>query len=130
MKRFGTVAALLAVISIIRPASASVLCIAPGGHVAIEDADAGCCVSAGLHFPIESGIADETGPECCGCCTDFVISPNGKTAVAPSVSWLSVPACLPGTSPGENDTVATVVRSIVSLGGLIPVSPPSVPLRC
>jgi hypothetical protein len=130
MKRFGTIATLLAVIAIIRPASASVLCIAPGGHVAIEDADAGCCASPGLHSPVKSRIADETGPEGCGCCTDFVISPNGKAAVAPSGSYFAAPACLPGTSPGEDDTVAAVVRSMVSLGGLIPVSPPSAPLRC
>jgi hypothetical protein len=76
---------LLAALLLMFPASASVVCIAPGDHVAIENLDALCCKSSAItaqdyHSPgNEPGMASD-----CRSCTDLLISLNERGAIPKS----------------------------------------------
>ena len=82
----GTVV-ILAVISLVFPSSASVLCIAPGGHVAIEDLGAVCCVFSDISYRTE-GCTDDAFAATGNCrnCTDYTIALITRGAVLDSCS--------------------------------------------
>jgi hypothetical protein len=76
---------LLTAILLISPISASVLCIAPGSHVAIEELIAECCASSTIstqkdHHP-GNGLIAATD---CLDCTDFFISPYERGRISES----------------------------------------------
>jgi hypothetical protein len=67
----------LAIILFLFSVSTSVLCIGPGGHIAIEDINATCCASSGINNRIEqqpdNGL---TAVGDCLNCTDFFLTLN------------------------------------------------------
>ncbi len=78
---------LLAAILPVSPTSASVLCIAPGGHVAIEDLNAPCCAPSRIASPAKDQPDNGfTGAGDCRNCTDLFMTPNGRGAVTESFS--------------------------------------------
>jgi len=81
----GKMVTLVAVILLPLPSSASVLCIAPGGHVAIEDINAACCAHSAMSprsGNLPKGGFDEPGN--CQDCTDLFMTPNGRGAILDS----------------------------------------------
>lgn len=80
----GDVAVLLCAISLLFPASASVLCIAPG-HVAIEDLNAECCsLSKAPDATIHHRGNGFNMAGNCRNCTDLLISLNERGATSKS----------------------------------------------
>jgi len=72
------------------PSSASVLCIEPGGHIAIEDVNAACCASSRVHSATRTQSGEELNPAGnCGHCTDLFITPYGRGAVLESCSFVA-----------------------------------------
>jgi hypothetical protein len=124
--------ALLSVILLISPASTSVLCIAPGRHVAIEDVNAPCCTSpafsarVGRH-PSSMSVGDQD----CRNCTD--ISQAERGAIPESHFCAAT-----GSTADEcfGDRLSAIISSRLFLPSAfigVDVSPPgssSVPLRC
>ncbi len=73
----GNFPAIFAAIVLLFPSSASVLCIAPGGHVAIEDLNCLCCESSNIYNSTGRDQNDQLTPaKACQNCTDFFMSPN------------------------------------------------------
>jgi hypothetical protein len=72
---------LVAALSILAPSSGSVLCIAPGSHIAIEDINAECCASA--HSPAMDAHGRDQISATIGCvnCTDFALTPFEREAI-------------------------------------------------
>jgi hypothetical protein len=72
----------LAIILLLFPVSASVLCVGPGGHIAIEDINAPCCASSGINNRSEqqpdNGL---TVVGDCNNCTDFFLMLNKRGAL-------------------------------------------------
>jgi hypothetical protein len=68
---------LLVILLLLFPSSSSVLCIAPGNHIAIEDINALCCISPRTFLPSGSqpgrGL---NGPIDCNNCTDIFLASN------------------------------------------------------
>ena len=132
---FGSnVGTVVAVILLLFPSSPTVLCIAPGGHMAIEDMDAPCCAHTGISTP--AACQPDNGfnaPGCCHNCTDLFMTPNGRGATSESfdhaVANPLADECL------ENHTSTDICLSLWrsdALSGIaapIPISS-SVPLRC
>jgi hypothetical protein len=76
---------LMATLLLMFPSSASMLCIAPGGHVAIEDINALCCAPFSASAPDEShGINSFGSPDKCSNCTDIFLTPNGRAPASKS----------------------------------------------
>ncbi len=78
----GKAVAVVAAILMLFPSSACVLCVASGGHIQIEDINAGCCEHSDLYAP--SGFHPDNGfdaPGYCRNCTDFFVTPNGRGAL-------------------------------------------------
>jgi len=75
----------VAAILLVSPVSASVLCIAPGGHVAIEPLGAECCASSTFGAP-KSNFSGNAMAATDGCqnCTDWLISSNECGAIPES----------------------------------------------
>jgi hypothetical protein len=130
----GNVGAVVAVILLLFPSSASVLCIAPGGHIAIEDLNAPCCTPFGISTP--AACQPDNGfnvPSDCHNCTDFFMTPNGRGATSESydhvVASPLADECLENHI--STDACLSLCRSdaLTSIGAPIPVSS-SVPLRC
>jgi hypothetical protein len=75
---------IFSILLLLFPVSASVLCIAPD-HIAVEDINAGCCASSGIHDRGEkqrdSGFAAN---EDCRNCTDLLLPTNKQAAVLES----------------------------------------------
>ncbi len=122
-----------AAILLLFPNSASVLCIAPGGHVAIEDINSSCCASSHAVRPApqkESGVSTAV---LCSDCTDLFLTPNGRGAIPESYFGI-----VPGFPAGEylgNHGSVDIAFSIIRQGivGRIAASKTSwspVPLRC
>jgi hypothetical protein len=84
--RFGSnVSVVLATILLLFPSSASVLCIAPAGHIAIEESNAACCASSGISDP--AGRQPDNGFDAsgnCQNCTDLFMTPYRRGAVSES----------------------------------------------
>lgn len=67
---------LIAAIMMALPISASVLCISPGGHVAIENLNAHCCASleiSGREKPLSNNVIG-MDTECLNCTDLFILS--------------------------------------------------------
>jgi hypothetical protein len=77
---FGNLLALVAVYFLLLPASVSVLCIGPGGHVAVEDID--CGVSAGIPAHSAHFEYGQLHMGKCGNCTDLLLPSYGREAVS------------------------------------------------
>ncbi len=75
----------IAAILLMFPASTSVLCIAPGGHVAIEPLGAECCASSAFSAP-GNGFSGSAMAATGGCqnCTDWLIPSNECGAIPES----------------------------------------------
>ncbi len=86
IRRFCTRAAVaLAGFALLSPGSVSVLCIAPSGHVAVEDLNAACCARAAISVSGWSqpgnGFASSGG---CQNCTDVFLAEITRGAVPES----------------------------------------------
>jgi hypothetical protein len=127
-------AVFIAVILLLCPGSASVLCIAPGGHIAIEDINALCCASSGIStstvYQPDNGFNALAN---CQNCTDFFITPNGREAVFESHDHAAA-------SPFADESLQNRLSADTSLWLLqsgaikyidapVPISS-AVPLRC
>jgi hypothetical protein len=121
-------------IAIITPISTSVLCIAPGSHIAIEDLNSGCCahheISAGGERPQEKEF-ESAGD--CGNCVDFLLTGHGLGTV--SEVGREGAASFAGEYFGRYLPTAIIFPSEFGLGAnhsvcaRIPLSS-SAPLRC
>jgi hypothetical protein len=129
----ASVLVLLASLLLMFPASASVICIAPGDHVAIESLNALCCSSSGISTQDHHRPGDE--PEIagdCRSCTDLLISLNECGAVPKSYE-LHIGGSLADESP---ETCLSVIASQLfaknALNDVIalPAASYSLPLRC
>jgi hypothetical protein len=130
----GDATVVLAFVSLLFPSSASALCIGPGGHVAVEDLNAACCVHSSITVRGEVRPGDGlAGAGDCQECTDLFLTPNTRGAVLKSC-----------------DTVASNSHADAFLADTVPASTPcssrrpaafgptdapiattaSVPLRC
>jgi hypothetical protein len=125
---------ILAILFLLFPSSASVLCIGPGGHIAIEDINAPCCASSGISASSGSQTySGFNGSGNCQNCTDFLLTQNGREVISPSndfaVSSLIADACL--ENPLSTDVFVSRFQSgpIGSVDAPIPFCS-SLPLRC
>jgi len=131
---WGHAAAFVAAILLLFPASFSILCIAPGGHMEIEAIGDACCPSPDISIP--SGRQPDNGfnaTDSCRDCTDFFIATNGQEAVRESYDRA---AASPFAAESfENrlsvDIPLSLCRSSINkiIDPPIPVSS-SIPLRC
>jgi hypothetical protein len=86
--------AVTAVITMLLPGSASVLCVAPGGHVAIENLDSDCCAHIALPLTYEGPETPALDlPGDCGNCADYILTPNGLEPCRASSSRISCGEC-------------------------------------
>jgi hypothetical protein len=129
----ASVLVLLASLLLMFPSSASVICIAPGDHVAIESLNALCCSSSGISTQDHYRPGDE--PEIagdCRTCTDLLISLNECGAVPKSYD-LAIGGSLDGEScEACFSVIASQLFVQKALTGVIalPAASHSVPLRC
>jgi hypothetical protein len=130
----GNVGAVVAVILLLFPSSASVLCIAPGGHIAIEDINAPCCTPFGISTP--AGCQPDNGfnaPSICHNCTDFFLTPNGRGALSESYDHAAASPladeCLDNHISAGTSLSLCRSDALTNIDAPIPVSS-SVPLRC
>jgi hypothetical protein len=115
------------------PSSPTVLCVAPGGHIEIEDMDAPCCAHSGISAPAAcqpgSGF---NGPNCCHNCTDYFMTPNGPGAISESYDAVAIPfvgECLETHISTEISLSLCRSDALTNIAATIAVSS-SVPLRC
>jgi hypothetical protein len=80
-----SITAFVFAILLLFPGSTSLVCIAPGGHIAIESIDATCCPPLEISIQAE-GQADNGFTEAGDChnCTDFFIASHMLAAAAES----------------------------------------------
>lgn len=116
------------------PASASVLCIAPGCHVAIEDINAGCCAHTVIPAAAEGPQPQELGSAGdCGNCVDFLLTTNRPGVISESIgkgSNLSSGVCFGRYLPPDivfSPEFGLGANSCV--GARLPL-PSATPLRC
>jgi hypothetical protein len=126
--------ALLAMVLLLSPSSSSVLCIAPGSHIAVEDVNSLCCVSHTVSP--STGLRPNgafEGPGSCDNCTDVflalngngVLSQSGSSAIAKPIDAEFLDASL------SSDLSASLSRSAQTANPDAPVLLyPSIPLRC
>jgi hypothetical protein len=74
----------LIAVSLMPPFSASVLCVAPGGHFAIENFYAGCCASSVIPVQMDHHDDGLKGISDCRDCTDLLLSLNECSPVQES----------------------------------------------
>ena len=130
----GYAAAFVAVIMLLFPGSASVLCIAPGGHIAIEDINATCCKTSGIIAPDacqpDNGFSAAGG---CQNCTDLFIAPDWQMAISkssPDAATNLVADECPANRFGAGASLPLFrLGAIAKLDAPNPVAE-SVPLRC
>ena len=126
---------LLAVILLLFPSSASVLCIAPGSHVAVEDINAPCTLASGASSRGQSQAAHEgfalivSGQ----CCTDIFMTPNARGAVLRSSDIVapdtSAHAGLKRNAPPDSTSPPEPLGLFKEMDLPITIFP-SPPLRC
>lgn len=83
-KNISVMIAVIAAIMFLFPVSSSVICVAPGGHIAIENANAICCAPS-ISFAPESRLQLDLGfgaASNCWNCTDIYINTDARRAVA------------------------------------------------
>ncbi len=126
--------AIVALILLLFPSSASVLCIGPGGHAAIEDIGSACC--AGSLSAVRGDLCPHNGLAAAGdCrnCTDIFLTPNGRGGTLNSRSHFA-PTSAFGAIPVTHiaPDAFSSVRASAAQKKLNPsaVVPPSVPLLC
>jgi hypothetical protein len=90
---------LLVSASLMFPASNPVLCIAFGGHIAIENPNAECCASSEIStgMDCQSGNELDTASDCRNC-TDILISANERGPIQKSydfaaAAWFAEVSC-------------------------------------
>jgi hypothetical protein len=127
-------AVIASMIAIITPISTSVLCIAPGSHIAIEDLNSGCCAHREILAAAERPQAKEfEAAGDCGNCVDFLLTGHGPGTVS-EVSRKGA-ASIAGECIGRYLPPAIVCPSEFGLGAnnsicaRIPLAS-SAPLRC
>ena len=126
--------ALVFVILPLFPGSTSLVCIADGGHIAIESISAACCTSSEISTPAE-GQPDNgfNAAGACHNCTDFFITSH--VLVAASESYGNASANPFADEYPANQSSIDVSRSLFQSAGStdndrpIPVSS-SAPMRC
>lgn len=130
----SNMASLFIFVLLLFPGSISVLCVAPGGHVAIEDANTLCCASSANSAQGErcSSNGLEMAGDCRDC-TDLFISANALGPIPESHAFAASGSiandCL-------GDRLAIIATSQLFRQGApvsVDTSPPSasvVPLRC
>lgn len=130
----GNGVATIIVLLLLLPKAPSVLCIAPGIHIAIENMNASCCAKPVIsHQNINLQENGFVAAGDCPNCTDFFIESDGRSAVLDSFLCVA-PDQLAFVTRGNYisiDTSFLICRSslsqITSEGYSIPSSPP---LRC
>ena len=130
----GDVTVCLAIILLLFPVSASVLCVAPGGHIAIEDINAPCCASAGIgdrsEKPPHDGLA--AAGDCLNC-TDFFITPNSRGALLESYANVApnslADACLGNHTPANISSLLCRSVMIIKMDAPNTITA-STPMRC
>jgi hypothetical protein len=130
----GGVISALAITSLLFPLSTSVLCVGPGGHVAVEDFSALCCATSvtGAHAP---RLPDEgaAAPQGCQDCTDIYLTRYGRESAKRPYSGPdpNSPAASPlrNQAAAESDSSRSRSGSRASHEGAIPVAS-RLPLRC
>ena len=127
-------ATVLAIVWLLFPGPVSVLCIAPGGHVAVESINSACCASSVTNLPGENqadnGFAPARG---CHDCTDLLLAPHEGETVPRRCddAALRFPAAaqlrhhIPADASIAPDRAATIGESHRP----IPIVEP-IPLRC
>jgi hypothetical protein len=125
---------LFVVISLLMPGSFSVLCIAPGSHVAIEDINALCCISPHIAYPSSTqpnSAFDQ--PVNCSHCTDLLlISHESGVLLQSGISTAANPFDADFLSASFSADLANAISQSIENGSLaspIPVCL-SISLRC
>jgi len=107
-KNIGAVIAVIAAIVFLFPFSSSVLCVAPGSHIAIEDVNASCCasgISAASDHQLEKGFSSAGD---CRNCTDFYITSAGRGVA-------TVASCNTGVDPQFSECLSNELSADLSL---------------
>ena len=134
-RSLGTEVVLAAVLCLLMfPSSVSLLCIAPGSHVAIENINAKCCASARFPSPAALRARNELGlTGNCGNCTDLFMTPYGREAIPKShcaaASSSQAGEFLGNQLPVELSPSQFRQGAITSIDGITPFCS-SLPLRC
>ncbi len=116
------------------PSSPSVLCIAPVGHVELEDLNAACCADSDVSNPgknqPDNGLCEAGN---CRDCRDLFMTPNGRGAVLDPYAEI---ALSPPADAVPGNQILCVASFLARQSGthnngaaLAPLSP-SLPLRC
>jgi hypothetical protein len=116
------------------PASTSLVCIAPGGHIAIESIGDTCCKSFESSIPIEAQSSrglNMAGD--CHNCTDFFITSH--ILMAASESHGHAKASLVAVARSQNSDSTNVSPALCRLAGSFNNDKPvlissAVPMRC
>jgi hypothetical protein len=123
-----------AALLMLSPGSASVLCIAPGGHVAIEDLNAPCCESSHTSSPAKKQPLDRfAAAGDCNNCVDLLMTLNEWSVPIESSRNAFASAFI--EIHFENDFSAFDTSGLFLLGAFGNVNIPaavssSAPLRC
>ena len=135
MARFGgNGLAAVIVFLLILPKAPSVLCIAPGSHIAIERMNASCCSKPVIsHQNVSSHENGLVAAGDCHNCTDYFIESDGKSAVPDSFRCLgqdrSESATRENYISADTSSLMCWLHSSENPGeGCAIASPP--PLRC
>jgi len=93
--QFGrTIGAVVAFTMLLFPGSGSILCTAPGGHIAIEGLNAPCCAPSDVSAP--AGSQPQNGVNAtadCHNCTDVLVIPSGQGTVIESYLHAAASPC-------------------------------------
>lgn len=130
----GWVMAIVAVMLLSSPSSTSILCIAPGGHVAVESIDSTCCAVPRV-VPQDDNWSNKISSEDGNCknCIDIFIEPNGKIGIVDfrnhvdpnqTVHAVLEDHILPDASISAHQP--RIARKLNALGSISS----SIPLRC
>jgi len=116
------------------PGAPSILCIAPGSHVAIEELNSPCCASSEIRLQPGDQTHDEfAGPRDCNNCTDLFLASNGNGILSkPRELAASSPLaakCLESCLPDDVSVPLWRWGGIANTGAQINGCAP-VPLRC
>ena len=139
-RNMSNMGAVITVILLLMPSSSSVLCIAPGGHMAIEDINALCCLSSVVSAPSSRHLDVTFGPAGdCRDCTDFYMTPDymtsnnrGVVAASSCIVTSDSPSGECCTSRLLGDTPPSSRRpSVFNIGDIPPIFiASSIPLLC
>jgi hypothetical protein len=122
------------VILLLFPGSTSLVCIAPGGHIAIESIDDTCCASieTSTHAVGQPDNGFQSTSDCHNC-TDFLITSHMLAAASESYGHAAA-SPLADECPENHSSIAISPSLFQSAGSTnndtpIPISS-SVPMRC